>query len=117
MPDTDLRNLSRKLVMLLALSNGNTSPDIQVLDIRFGQFTEEGVSFRIPGLTKTRRSGPPKEVVFHSFTADPQLCPVTTLRAFGPEDGKVTRCGEEPATPLLTSFRKPHNLVMSATIG
>lgn len=55
----DLGGLSKKLTMLLALSNGKRSSDIHALNIRFRRFTDEGVIFRIPGLTKTRRSGPP----------------------------------------------------------
>ena len=40
------------------------SSDIQVLDVRFRQVTDERVVFRVPGLTKTRRSRPPKEMMF-----------------------------------------------------
>lgn len=76
--DLSLKNLSIKLVMLLALSNASTASDLASLDIRFQQFSPEGVRFFIPGITKTRRSGPPKEAFFASFR-DKSLCPVNTL--------------------------------------
>lgn len=38
-----------------------------------------GVKLVIPGLTKTRRSGPPVEVSYLSFPYDPKLCPVCAL--------------------------------------
>ena len=65
--------------MLLALTNASRSSDLHALD--YCQFTP-GVLFRIPGLTKTRRSGPPQEAIFTSFQENPGLCPVATLKAY-----------------------------------
>ena len=62
-----LKQLSKKLAVLLALTNASCSSDLHALDLDYRQFTPEGVLFRIPGLTKTRRSGPPKEAFFTSF--------------------------------------------------
>ena len=76
--DLSLKNLSMKLVMLMALSNASRASDLASLDIRFQQFTPEGVKFFVPGLTKTRRSGPPKEAFFGRFH-EKSLCPVNTL--------------------------------------
>ena len=77
-----LKQLSKKLAVLLALTNASCSSDLNALDLDYCQFTLEGVLFRIPDLTKTRRSGPPKEAFFTSFEEDPKLCPVTTLRSY-----------------------------------
>ena len=59
-----MKDLSRKMVVLLALSITSRASDLTALDMRFRQFSPEGVLFRIPGLTKTRHSGPPREVFF-----------------------------------------------------
>ena len=47
-----LKDLSMKLVMLLSLSSASRVSDLASFDIRFQQFTPEGVRFFIPGLTK-----------------------------------------------------------------
>ena len=47
-----LKELSKKLVTLLALCNASRASDIRALDVRFRQSTGEGVKFVIPGLTK-----------------------------------------------------------------
>ena len=54
--ELDLESLSRKLTMLLAFSNSSRPSDIRDLDLRYRYFTVESVTFRIPGLTKTRSS-------------------------------------------------------------
>lgn len=54
-----LKELSKRLVTLLALCNASRVSDIKALESRFKVFTDGGVKFTIPGLTKTRRSGSP----------------------------------------------------------
>lgn len=71
-----LKDLSKKLTVLPMGTGRLTSRPY----IRDSDGTKEGVAFSIPGLTKTRRSGPPKEIVFHSFGEDPRLCPAATIR-------------------------------------
>ena len=63
--------------VLLALSNASRSSELHTLDLRFRQFTPEGVNFR-----KTRRSGPPKKAFFAKFTDDEALCPVDTMKVY-----------------------------------
>ena len=81
-PVLPLKELSKKLAMLLALSNASRSSDLHALDLRYRAFHEGGVTFKIPTLTKMRRSGPPKEVSFTAFDQDPTLCPVATLKQY-----------------------------------
>ena len=80
--DLPLKEVSRRLVVLLALSNASRTSDLHALDLRFRQFTPEWVTFRIPVLTKTRRSGPPKEAFFAKFADDEAVCPVQTLKFY-----------------------------------
>ena len=91
--------------MLLALSNASRSSDLHALDLRFRQFTPEGIIFHIPGLMKMRRSGPPKEAFFAKFTDDEALCPVETLKVYKGKKTTILRVVDPmgPA-PLLTSF-------------
>ena len=70
--------LSHKLAMLMALANADRCSDLAALDLDFRTFQQNGVRFMIPGLMKTRRSGPPVEAFYPSFLDETKLCPVTT---------------------------------------
>lgn len=74
-----LKDLSAKLVTLLALSNANRTSELKALDLKFRRYFPDCVRFTLPTMTKTRRSGPPKEVVYPKFEEE-ILCPVRTLK-------------------------------------
>lgn len=59
--------LTYKLAMLKALSNADRCSDLAALDLGFRSFQANGVKFIIPGLTKTRKTGPPKEAFYASL--------------------------------------------------
>ena len=82
MESLTLKQLSKKLEVLLALTNASHSSDLHALHLDYRQFTPEGVLFRIPGLTKTLRCRPTQEAYFTLFEEDPGLCPVATLKAY-----------------------------------
>ena len=115
-PTLNLKALSQKLVVLLALSNAPRASDLVALDVRFVQSSEEGVTFRIPGLTKTRRSGPPRSFEVSRFK-DASLCPVKILEYYLRQMKDIRKEGGNGSYPLFISVRKPHNAVTSATIG
>lgn len=50
--DLSLKQLSRKLVVLLVLSNASRASEIHALDIRYLSRNENGVTFTIAELTK-----------------------------------------------------------------
>ena len=106
--------LSHKLAMLMALANADRCSDLAALDLDFRTFQQNWVRFVIPGLTKTRRSGPPMEAFYPSFPDETKLCPVTTLR-FYEEKSKSLRKRTQRNT-LFISVRKPHKPVNPATI-
>ena len=60
--ELSLKDLSRKTVMLLALARAASSSDLHLLGLRFMSAQSEFIRFQIAALTKTRRSGPPREV-------------------------------------------------------
>ena len=63
----------------MVLSNADRCSDLVVLDLNFRDYVGNGVHFVIPGLTKTRISGPPLEAFYPSFPEDPCVYPVATL--------------------------------------
>ena len=68
--------------MLMALCNADRSSDLITLDLNFRQYTSAGVSFTIPGLTKTRRAGQPIQSTYPSFPENVKFWPVTTLQHY-----------------------------------
>jgi len=108
-----LKELSKRLVTLLALCNASRASDIKALESRFKVFTDGGVKFTIPGLTKTHRSGPPKEVFFVEFKEGECLCPVRTVKVYLDKTDPL----RDSNSQLVISHRKPHSPVSSATIS
>ena len=110
-----LKNLSLKLVTLMALASANRSSYLHALDLNFHRFTPEGVLFILPTLTKTRRSGPPKESFYCSFK-ERTLCPVLTLQIYEQSTSNL-RSKESGEKCLFISFKKPHKATCSASIA
>ena len=75
------------------------------------------INFHIPGLTKTTRSGPPKEAFFVKFADDEALCSVKALKVYEEKTTMLRVVDPTEPAPLLTSFRKPHKPVSSASIA
>ena len=111
-----LQKRSWKLATLLALTNANRASDLHLLDVNFVQITEQYASFKIAGLSKTRHSGPPREVTYTRFRETEIICPVTTLSVYM-DRTKGLRSVKEGVKPLFIAVRKPHNAVTSATIS
>ena len=109
----DLKELSCKLVTLLALANADRASDIHLLDLQHATYREARVIFQIAGLNKTRRSGPPREVSYVRFLDCPDTCPVETLRVY--EQRTQPLRGE--ATSLLVACVKPHKPVATSTMS
>ena len=66
-----LKQLSQKLVVLMALVQASRSSELQALDARFQVYRPDGVVFTLPTLTKKRKVGAPaKELFFGAYLAD-----------------------------------------------
>jgi hypothetical protein len=114
----DLQQLSHKLTMLLALTNADRCSDLAALDLSYRTYLGNGVRFIIPGLTKTRVSGPPLEALYPAFPENQKLCPVQTLRAYEQRTQPMRpSSGRTNNQPLFISVRKPHRPVKPATLG
>ena len=100
----------------MAITNADRTSDLHLLDINFMQITEQEALFKIPGLSKTRRSGPPREVSYVRFKEDEIICPVATLKVYLDRTEKLCSVGEDGSN-LFIAVRKPHKSVTSATIS
>jgi len=109
-----LKDLTFRLVMLLALANADRASDLWALDVKFLSMTSEGAIFRLASLTKTARPDKPITSCY-SPLPDASLCPVRTLQQY------LTRTvnWRESAgkSNLFLSLNKPHHPVTSATIA
>ena len=107
------KDLTMKLVALMAITNADRASDLQALDRRFIQETPEGMLFRVPGLTKTRRSGGPREVLYPKFVLDVRICPVNILSLYLKVSQKhCTKLDKKQS--LFVGVKRPHT---AATIS
>jgi hypothetical protein len=82
----NLKVLTGKLTMLLALTRPCRSSDLVLLDLRYRKYTPEGVVFKRVGLSKQfRQRHLGAEFVFPAFPTNQLLCPVNTLRSYEEE--------------------------------
>ena len=113
--DLSLKQLSYKLVVLLALSNASRASEIHVLDIRYLNRNENGVTFTIAELTKTSQPG--KKVVHYlPLKQEDRLCPVAALEEYLKRTSSV-RSNDSSKTQLLLSILKPFHPVSKSTIA
>ena len=109
-----LKLLTLKTVMLLALTRPSRSADLFQLDLDARHFRPEGVEFLPKHLAKQARQGRPMaSFFFPSFSEDPLLCPVHTLKSYESATGSLR--GEQ--SRLFISFIKPHKPVSSSSIA
>ena len=99
-------------VMLLALTSTSKSADLSQLDRRLRRYLPEGVTFQP---TKQSRQSKPLAYFFPAFTANHQLCPVTTLCAY--EDSTREYRREKGSNPLFLTSIRPHVVASSSTIA
>ena len=80
--DLSFKELTLKTVMLMAFANADRASDLHILDVRYMQSQSNKVKFTVAALSKTRRSGPPRELEYSRFEDNPKLCPVKFLLAY-----------------------------------
>ena len=112
-----LKDLSRKLAMLLALASASRSSDLHLLDLRYIKHSMDYVEFQIAGLLKTRRSGPPRSFTIKRLPTVESLCPVVTLEAYERVTQPFRGAIMDKSSKLFLSLKQPHNPVSSSTIG
>ncbi|KAL9962673.1 hypothetical protein ACROYT_G031795 [Oculina patagonica] len=111
--DLTLKQLTKKLVTLLALVTAQRTQTLSKLDMTFMQDLPDKIVFSIRDRLKTTRPGKhldPIEIL--AYTADPRLCPVTHVKQY-----IVTTQALRQTTTLLISYTKPHKAVTNSTIA
>ena len=111
-----LLQLSKKVVTLMALSNADRCSDLAALDWDYMRWTSTGVQFTVVQLTKTRRMGPPRTVLYSALQNDPDICPVSNLRRYIEMTSPQVNNMKSPKPVFITS-RKPFRRARPATLG
>ena len=110
----DLKKLSLKVTMLMALTGAMRRSELHLL--RIDQMLDLGnkIQFHIGGLTKTRRVGQgPVVVDFDMYAQEPILDVVLCIRAYWARSFHVR--GNEKQ--LLISFVKPHKAIATCSVA
>jgi len=117
--DLSLKELSGKLVILMAIVSANRTAELQALDLQFRSYSPDGVTFKLlTSLTKKRKVGAPlKECFFASFAHDSCLCVVQCLCVYEKATKNFRDIKPGMAAPLFPSYVKPHKPVTSQTIA
>ena len=111
--ELDLKHLTFKTVMLMALSSGQRCQTINALNITNMQLTEKRCIFEIKELLKTTHPDSHYGVVEFAAYEKESLCVIACLREYIDR----TRTLRGTNTKLLISFCKPHNAVTTSTVG
>ena len=108
-----LKQLSKKLVMLLALISPEQSSVLADLDTRYLKKHPDGFTF----LTNPRKTGDPtseSSVSFPSLPEDLSLCPLACLNTYLTATRNFRSPGHQK---LFLSFHQPHNEISRSTIA
>ena len=114
--DLDLKTLSKKLAVLLAIISPKRTSEIARLDRRYMKFNTEGVLFTLPGLSKTQTDCTPRQVLYSHFPDNEKLCVVRCLKEYL----KRTQSFREEngdSDPLLRTTIKPHKGLSPNTVA
>ena len=114
--DLSVFQLAKKAVTLLALVNADRCSDLAALDRDHLRWTELGAEFTVVQLTKTRKPGPPRKVLYPKFDSNREICPVTVLHLYMEKTaGQVASLGSPK--PVFVTSRKPFRRARAGTIG
>ena len=112
--DLDLKSLTLKLLMLIALVSAQRGQSLHMLDISFMKVAETSYEFSIPDHVKQSRPGyKTPSVVLRAYPHDTSLCVVYHLKEYL----KRTELLRKTETRLFISYVRPHKRVSRDTIS
>ncbi|XP_063859168.1 uncharacterized protein LOC135100135 [Scylla paramamosain] len=113
-----LKELTLKLVMMMALTQAARIQTLQLLLIRDMLINEHSISVQLGGtLKQSRPNFNINRVTFHRYPKDPQLCVCSTLLRYIDVTKELRQDEMHTDARLLISFIKPHKSVSKDTIA
>ena len=111
-----LKELTLKVVMLLALLTGQRTQTIHCLDINHMVITDTKCTFYLIRLLKQSRPGKhPKQIELEAFDEEHSLCIIRHLKAYIQKTSVHRK--DSSKSQLLLSFQKPFKPVSKDTIS
>ena len=117
-PLLSMKNLTLKLVMLMALVSPSRANLLHKVDLRFRVFKRDGVLFTLPSVRKSSRvTSPPIDITFPAFPQDCRLCVVNYLKTYERKTKSFRQvCKDNPDSHFL-SYYCPHRPIASTTVS
>ena len=113
-----MKNLTLKLVMLMALVSLSRANLLHKLDLRFRVFKRDGVLFTLPPVRKSSRvTSPPIDITFPAFPQDRRLCIVNYLKTYERKTKSFRQVCKDNPDPLFLSYYRPHRPIASTTVS
>ena len=106
------KQLSLKLVMLMALANASRCSELHALYIERMRFSVRGVTFSLVELTKTSKPGTNRILFYPVLSSNKEIFPVLTLREYLKRTIK-----ERKQSKLLLSYIKPYSPVKPCSLA
>ena len=111
------KNLTLKLVMLMALISLFRANLSHKLDFRFRVFKRDGVLFTLSPVRKSSRvTSPPIGITFPAFPQDCRLCIVNYLKTYERRTKSFRQVCKDNPNPLFLSYNRPHRPIASSTV-
>ncbi|CAC5404629.1 unnamed protein product [Mytilus coruscus] len=116
---SDIKHLSWKLVMLLALSSAGIASEIGMLNCKYMKQQGSQILFDLPKLTKTCRPGSKtKSIAFNSFPNEKSLCVVTCINDYMSRTQSWREQGDNiDRSWLLLSVVKLHHHIVPSSVA
>jgi len=109
-----LKDLSHKVVMLMALLTGQRAQTLHALDISTMEMTENKITFYITEVLKHTKPGRHQQPVeFLAFEQDPSLCIVLHIKEYL----RRTSTHRDNQSKLLLSYVKPFKPISKDTLS
>lgn len=108
-----LKKLTKKLVMLLALSSSSRCSEIANINANGKRYIPGGIQFPLLKHKKNRKASVLPGTVFFPHIKDKKLCPATCLEYYLSKTGSINRSDGA----LIRTTIKPHKAATSMTIS
>ncbi|KAK3084586.1 hypothetical protein FSP39_015964 [Pinctada imbricata] len=110
-----IKVLSKKLAFLLAVVSPKRVSEISRLNTEFMKYSDTGVIFELPGLSKTQSSSKPKQVKYDAYPENPQLCVVSCIKTYCART--ESKRDNSNRGYLLIMNRKPYASISAQTVS
>lgn len=109
---SSLKELSTKLVCLLALVTGQRMQTLAALDIAFMVSEADKISFHIKTVLKTSKPGLNLIINIHEYVADTSICPMSCLTSYLDATKNL-----RTSSNLFIAMQKPHKAASTQTLA